>query len=105
MYMLQLGMYKLMVESSIKWKNYKVKKGHILFVTPDDDGKVHDKVLDFENDKDYDDEQLKAIASAVYKQATTLAFLDDEQLMVEPDKNAGMTKIREFIKLLLDKTE
>ena len=63
---------------------------------------MHDKVLDFE--KDLDEEELKALAAAVYKQATTLAFLDDEELKVEADKSRGLKEIREFIALLLEKT-
>ncbi len=102
-YSLQLGMYKLMLESCPSFKKYKVTKGHILFVTPDDEGKVYDKDLDF--DKDLDEKELIALCQAVYKQATTLAFLDDEELKVESDKSAGMPEIRRFIELLLAKTD
>lgn len=102
-YSLQLGMYKLMLESCPSFKKYKVTKGHILFVTPDDEGKVYDKELDF--DKDLDEKELVALCQAVYKQATTLAFLDDEELKVESDKSAGMPEIRRFIELLLAKTD
>ncbi len=101
-YMLQLGFYKLAIESCPSFKKYKVKYGHILFVTPDDEGKVYDKVLDFE--KDFDDEKLAAIAKAVYKQATTLQFLEIPELRVECDKENGIKQIKEFIELLLAKT-
>ena len=101
-YSLQLGMYKLMVESCPSFKKYKVVRGHILFVTPDDEGKVYDKVLDFE--RDLDEKELVAMVQAVYKQATTLAFLDDEELRVEADKANGIKQIREFVALLLEKS-
>ena len=102
-YSLQLGMYKLMLESCPSFKKYKVTKGHILFVTPDEEGKVYDKVLDF--DKDLDEKELTKLCQAVYQQATTLAFLDDEELKIEPNKNATMKDIRDFIALLLEKTK
>ncbi|MBQ2638183.1 ATP-dependent helicase [Candidatus Saccharibacteria bacterium] len=101
-YSLQLGMYKLMLESCPSFKKYRITKGHILFVTPDEEGKVHDKELDFA--KDLDEKELVALCQAVYKQATTLAFLDDEELKLEPDKTASLTDIRKFIELLLAKT-
>lgn len=102
-YALQLGTYKLMLEHSPTYAKYKVTRGHILFVTPDEEGKVYDKTLDF--DKDLDEKELRTLIKAVYKQATTLAFLDDEELRVEPDKENGMKEIRTFIQLLLDKTD
>ncbi len=98
-YALQLGFYKLMLESVPKYQKYSVTKGHILFVTPDDDGKVYDKVLNFATD--FDESELIKLVRAVYKQATTLAFLDNEKLKVEPDKNNGIKEIREFVELLL----
>ncbi len=103
-YMLQLGFYKLMIESCPSFKGYKVNYGHILFVTPDDEGKVHDKVLVFDDPEQFDEKLLRRLIAAVYKQATTLAFLDDEELRVEPDKEKGLKDIREFIELLLAKS-
>ncbi|MBR2587130.1 ATP-dependent helicase [Candidatus Saccharibacteria bacterium] len=101
-YSLQLGFYKLMLESCPSFKKYKVTKGHILFVTPDEDGKVYDKVFDYE--KDFDEAELKALARAVYFEATTLAFLEDDELKLEPNKDATLKQIRAFIELLLAKT-
>jgi len=101
-YMLQLGFYKLAIESCPSYKKYQVRWGHILFVTPDDEGKVHDKVLDFE--KDFDAKELEAIARAVYKQATSLEFLEVPELCVEGDKQNGLKEIREFVALLLEKS-
>ena len=103
-YSLQLGFYKLMLNNSPTYRKYKVTKGHILFVTPDEEGKVYDKPLDFEEfELDGSEERLKEIIKAVYKEATTLKFLDDEELKVEADKTKGMKEVREFIELLLAK--
>ena len=44
--MLQLIFYKLLLNNSREYKDYRVTKGHILFVTPDKDGEVHDKVYE-----------------------------------------------------------
>ncbi|MBR3319691.1 ATP-dependent helicase [Candidatus Saccharibacteria bacterium] len=101
-YSLQLGLYKLMLQSCPTYKKYKVTRGHILFVTPDEDGKVYDKVLDFEND--LDEKELIKLAKAVYHQATTLEFLDDEELRVEADKDKKLKDVKEFIALLLAKS-
>lgn len=101
-YSLQLGFYKLMLESCPSFQKYKVTRGHILFVTPDSEGKVYDKVLDF--DTDLDEDELRALIKAVYHQATTLAFLDDDELKLETNKDAKLKDIRDFIQLLLAKT-
>ena len=41
---------------------------------------------------------------AVYKQATTLEFLDEPELKVEADKSLTLKDVKEFIKLLLEKS-
>lgn len=104
-YALQLGFYKLLLNNSPTYRKYTVTRGHILFVSPDDEGKVYDKVLDFTDNGEYDEEELVGLAKAVYRQATTLEFLDDEELKVEADKTKGLKEVKEFIRLLLAKTE
>ena len=80
-------------------------KGHILFVTPDEEGKVYDKELDFEEFLESgEEERLREMIQAVYAQATGLGFLDDEELKVEADKGRSLKEVREFIELLLAKT-
>lgn len=101
-YRLQLNFYKLLVNNSLNYRNYKVTRGHILFVTPDDDGKVYDKVYEFE---DADELELKSLMRAVYRQMTTLEFLSDGELFIEADKSKTMKKMREFVSLLLEKSE
>lgn len=103
-YALQLGFYKLLLNNSPTYRKYKVTKGHILFVSPDDEGKVYDKVLDFDDPKEYDEAKLVEMIKAVYAQATTLGFLDDEELKVEADKEKGLKDVKDFIELLLAKT-
>lgn len=103
-YSLQLGFYKLILNNSPTYKLYKVTKGHILFVNPDEEGKVYDKVLDFEEFERTDEKTLKQLISVVYKQATSLEFLDDDELRVEADKNKTMKDVKNFIKLLIEKT-
>ena len=98
-YMLQLQFYKLLLNHSRKYHNYKVTAGHILFVTKDKyDDNVHDKRYNY-NDQDFAD--FMDILKAVYKQATTLRFLDDDTLYLAADKSRNMRSVREYIELLL----
>ncbi|MBQ3261039.1 ATP-dependent helicase [Candidatus Saccharibacteria bacterium] len=104
-YSLQLGFYKLMLNNAPSFRKYKVTRGHILFVTPDEEGKVYDKVLDFDEwAESGEEERLKKLVKAVYGQATSLGFLDDEELKIEADKNKGLKDVKDFIELLLAKT-
>ena len=98
-YSLQLGFYKLLLNLSPEFRNYKVEKAHILFVVPDDEAAVHDKVYEY-NDKD--EEQLKNLIAATYAHIKTLDFINDKRLFVEPNKDKGLKDIKEFIELVLD---
>ena len=99
-YMLQLVFYKLLLNNSLKYRNYKVIKAHILFVAPDDDGEVYDKVYEF---RDTDEKMVLNIMRAVYEQVRTLRFMDDSDLFRSPDGSLGIKDIKEFIDLLLTK--
>lgn len=99
-YKLQLGFYKLLLNLSREYRDYRVTHGHILFVTPDNDGRVYDKIYEF-NEKD--ETELKQIAKAVYQALTTLDFVQDEELFVPADKNSSVTKMKAYIAKLLDK--
>ncbi len=99
-YSLQLGFYKLLLNLSMQYRNYKVIKGHILFVTPDDDDLVYDKVYEF---NETDEQRLKQLMHAIHKQLTSLDFIQDDELFIAPDKNRNMKKIKEFVEILLDK--
>ena len=101
-YALQLGFYKLLLNASPTYSKYKISRAHILFVTQDKDGEVHDKVYEY-NEKD--EEFLKALIKSVYNHVKTLDFLDDPELFVAPDNNLGIKDIKEFIEVMLAKTK
>ena len=75
-------------------------KGHILFVTEDNEGNLHDKEYIYNAT---DEEEFMKLVAAVYKEATTLKFIDDEELYIEPNKNRNMKAMRDFIALVLAK--
>ena len=97
-YMLQLGFYKLLLNHSAKYAKYTVTKAHILFVTPDKDAQVYDKIYEF---NDEDEKELRALMKAIYDKVTTLSFLDDTSLMIAPDSSLGIKDIKRFIELVL----
>ncbi len=99
-YRLQLGFYKLMLNLSREYRNYQVTKGHILFVTPDSDERVYDKVYEF---NDADEQELQALVRAVYHQLTSLDFVSDDELFVAPDKSNNMKKLKAFVAKVLEK--
>ncbi len=101
-YMMQLWFYKKLLNNSMKYRNYKVTRGHILYVMKDQKfGDAYDKVLDYDA---IDDDEMLAILKAVYKQVTELGFLDDTELFLAADKSRSMKQVREFIELLLAKS-
>ncbi len=99
-YMLQLGFYKLLLNHSLKYSKYKVSKAHILFVVPDNDGEVYDKVYEFNDDEE---KELILLMQAVYDQIYNLKFISDSELMIPADSNKGIKDIKAFIALLLAK--
>ena len=100
--MLQLGFYKLLLNNSINYRNYQVTRGHILFVTPDADEQVYDKVYEY---NDEDELELKKLMQVVYKQLTSLDFVVDNELFVPANKSNTLPKLRSFIELLHNKTK
>ena len=101
-YMLQLLFYKLLLNNSPTFAKYKVEKAHILFVRPDNDGEVYDKVYEF---NDADEKELRALIKAVYFQIQELRFLEDPEVYIPADKNYGLKDIKNFIALLLAKLD
>ena len=91
-----------MLNLSLNYRNYKVTKGHILFVTPDGDDQVHDKEYLF---NDAEDSRLKQLIGIVHHYLTTLDFLQDDDIFLPPDKNKSMKHINAFIDQLLEKVE
>ena len=101
-YMLQLGFYKLLLNNSPTYKKYKVERAHILFVTPDKDDEVYDKVYEF---NDEDEKELLALMRAVYNMVATLDFIDDEEVFLPADNTKTLKDIKGFIELLLAKSD
>ena len=97
-YMLQLGFYKLLLNNSSIYSKYKVEKAHILFVSPDKDGEVYDKIYEFNSQ---DEDELKNLIRAVYNQISSLSFMNDPKIFIPPDQNLGLKDIKSFIELLL----
>ncbi|MBQ8156382.1 ATP-dependent helicase [Candidatus Saccharibacteria bacterium] len=99
-YMLQLGFYKLLLNNSPNYAKYKVERAHILFVSPDKDGEVYDKLYEF---NDEDEKELIQLIKVVYHEISTLEFMDDDELMRTPDNSLGIKDIKAFIELMLAK--
>ncbi len=100
-YMLQLEFYKLLLNSSPTYAKYKIEKAHILFVKPNHDGEVFDKVYLYNAEGH---ENLLQIMKAIYFQIEDLKFLSDPEIMIPANKNFGLKEIKAFIELLLAKS-
>lgn len=98
-YALQLEFYKLLLNLSTSYRNYKVTKGHILFVSPDLEGKVYDKVYDYDAASG---EELRRLSKVVYRQITSLEFIDNAELNLPADKQNTLKDMREFVERLLE---
>ena len=99
-YAMQLMFYKLMLEHSPSFSKYKVARAHILFVRPDKDGEVYDKVYEFDEESEA---TLRRLVVAVFREISSLQFMSDPEIFVAADKSRGLKDIKEFIKLLLAK--
>ena len=97
-YMLQLGFYKLLLNNSSTYAKYKVERAHILFVTPDKDDEVYDKVYEF---NEADENELLKLMQAVYDSVSTLKFIDDSDIFVPADNTLGIKDIQKFVELML----
>ncbi len=98
-YMLQLNFYKILLNSSPTYRNYQVTRGHILFVNPNKDDEVYDKVYGY-NEKD--SLIFENLLKSVFFHIKSLDFLDENSpLNVEPDVDKAHKDIKEFIDLLL----
>lgn len=101
-YMLQLLFYKMLLNNSREYRDYKVTRGHILFVAPDKDGEVHDKVYEYDAK---DEAEFLGLLRAVYKLVTTLEFMRDSEIFIPADEKYTFADIKNFIKLLLEKSD
>ena len=99
-YAMQLGFYKLLLNNSPTYAKYRVPRAHILFVRPDNDGEVYDKVYEFDSDTE---EELLELMQAVYHEIISLHFLDDPDIFVSADKELKMKDIKDFVERLIEK--
>lgn len=72
-YTLQLYCYKLLIEGSHTYADYTVEQGRLVFVEPDQDGKIIQKTIQFEAKQI---ERTKQLLAAMWGQVHTLSFLD-----------------------------
>ena len=98
--MLQLGFYKLLLNNSPTYRKYRVERAHILFVTPDKDEEVYDKVYEF---NDEDEKELIALMRAIYNMVESLEFMNDPEIFIAADNSKGLKDIKEFVGKMLDK--
>ena len=97
-YALQLEFYKLLLNLSPTYSRYRVTKGHILFVSPDDEGEVYDKVYDYEVENGA---ELKKLGKAVYEQIKSLDFVENPELNLSADKGRTLKDIKAFVEKLI----
>ena len=69
----QLMIYKLLIENSARFREYKVEKGIIEFVEPDENGQITRLELDYDNDSM---ERTIKLIKAVWKSVQSLKFPD-----------------------------
>lgn len=98
-YRQQLIFYKLLLNNSPSFQKYRVTKGHILFVSPDQDDKVYDKVYEYDQS---DEEDLRTLAAAVYYQIKSLDFLDNPEINLSADKSRTLKDVKNFIAQLVE---
>lgn len=98
-YMLQLEFYKLLLNLSPVYRNYKIKQAHILFVSPDPtDQKVHDKPYGF---TEKSSAEFQSLLRSVYQHIKSLDFLEsDSPLHLYPDSSRKLKDIKDFVSLL-----
>lgn len=97
-YALQLGFYKLLLNLSPTYSKYRVTHGHILFVSPDGEDKVYDKVYEY---NDRDEAELKQLLKVVYHEISSLDFIRNPEINLSADKARTLKDIKAFVEKLL----
>ena len=100
-YAMQLMFYKMLLMASPKYAKYRVERAHILFVRPDRDGEVYDRVYEYEAEAEAEFRQLLV---AVYREIETLKFMEDAEVFLPANKTLGLKDIKAFIALVLAKS-
>jgi len=72
-YKRQLMFYKLLLATSSKWRDYKVERAVIDFVTPDEEAQVRQKVLEFD---DHEMAEFVKLCTKAYENIKALEFPD-----------------------------
>ena len=97
-YALQLEFYKLLLNLSPTYRNYKVTSGHILFVSPDNDGQVHDKIYQY---SDESNAELKQLAKIIYRLIISLDFVHNPDINLPANPKNTLKQVKEFVAKLV----
>ncbi len=98
-YALQLEFYKLLLNLSPTYRNYKVTTGHILFVSPDAEDIVHDKIYPYDTTGA---EEIKQLAKVIYQLITSLDFIHNSEINLSADPKRTIKHVKEFVAKLLE---
>lgn len=98
-YALQLEFYKLLLNLSPTYRNYKVTTGHILFVSPDNDDKVYDKVYSYSAESGA---ELKQLGKVIYRLITSLDFVHNPEINLPADPKNTLKNVKDFVSKLLE---
>lgn len=99
-YALQLEFYKLLLNLSPTYRNYRVTAGHILFVTPDIEGQVYDKVYPYTPESGT---ELRQLVQVIYQLITSLDFVRDPELYLAADPSRSIKHVKAFVAQLLER--
>lgn len=98
-YQQQLIFYKIILNLSPTFSKYTVTAGHLLFITPDEELKIHQKTYEY---TEKDESDTKNLIKKIYQLVSSLTFLDHSELMIVPNKTASASDVKKFIKKILD---
>ncbi len=98
-YALQLEFYKLLLNLSPTYHNYQIKTGHILFVSPDNEDKVYDKVYQYSDTSGAD---LKKLTKIISHLITSLEFVHNPEINLPANPKNSLKHVKEFVARLLE---
>lgn len=98
-YALQLEFYKLLLQLSPTYRNYKINTGHILFISPDDEDKVYDKAYPYTAESS---EQLKSLIRKVYPLIKSLEFVKNPKYNLSADSGRTLRDVKDFVEVILN---